>query len=45
MTDQFRLVLEIARHGARAPSVVYPIAADGTTGFAEPMELTQMGAE
>ena len=41
----YKAIIEVARHGARAPSIVYDLAADGTSGFDTPMEMTQLGAE
>ena len=41
---EFKFILEVARHGARAPSVLYDITAPGVPQFEEPMELTEFGA-
>ena len=37
-------MLEVARHGARAPSVIYDLAEDPSKNFQVPMELTELGA-
>lgn len=41
----YKFVLEVARHGARAPTVLYDLTAPETTQFPEPMELTEQGAQ
>jgi len=41
---EYKFILEVARHGARAPSVLYDLTADGVSNFPEPMELTELGA-
>ena len=42
MADQieYKFILEVARHGARAPSVLYDYTAPGQDNFAAPMELS-----
>jgi hypothetical protein len=45
MEREYTLVLEVARHGARAPSVIYDLALDSAENFQEPLELTQLGAD
>ena len=37
---EFKFILEVARHGARAPSVLYDYTAEGQANFPEPMELS-----
>ena len=39
------MILEFARHGARAPSVMYDFTAWRQPNFPEPMELTELGAD
>ena len=41
----YKLILEFARHGARAPSVMYNFTAWGQNNFPEAMELTELGAD
>ena len=40
----YRFVLEVARHGARAPSDLFDLAADPSKDFKVAMELTELGA-
>ena len=40
----YKLILEFARHGARAPSVMYNFTAWGQKNFPDAMELTELGA-
>ena len=42
---EYKFILEVARHGARAPSILYDLTAPGVANFEEPMELTQLGAK
>ena len=46
MTTSFdyKFVLEVARHGARAPSDLFHLAADPAKDFKVAMELTELGA-
>ena len=37
---EYKFILEVARHGARAPSVLYDYTAPGQDNFAAPMELS-----
>lgn len=41
----YKFILEVARHGARAPSVLYDILAPDQAQFTEAMELTELGAD
>ena len=41
---EYKFILEVARHGARAPTVLYDLVAEGQANFPEPMELTKLGA-
>ncbi len=41
---EYKFILEVARHGARAPTILYDLTAPGQPNFPEPMELTQLGA-
>ena len=41
----YKFVLEVARHGARAPSIIYDLAEDPAQNFQTPLELTSLGAE
>ena len=41
----YKFVLEVARHGARAPTVIYDLAEDPSKNFKVPMELTELGAD
>ena len=41
----YKFVLEVARHGARAPSIIYDLAEDPAQNFQTPLELTLLGAE
>ena len=40
----YKFVLEVARHGARSPSVLFDITAPDQAQFSEPMQLTSLGA-
>ena len=40
----YKFILEVARHGARSPSILYDLTAPGQANFAEPMKLTSLGA-
>ena len=40
----YKFILEVARHGARAPSVLYDYTAPGQDNFPAPMELSDRGA-
>ena len=40
MTTEYKLILELARHGARAPSVMYNFTKWHQKNFDAPMELT-----
>ena len=44
VTFDYKFVLEVARHGARAPSIIYDLAEDPSKNFQVPMELTELGA-
>ena len=41
--DKLVSVVGVARHGARAPNVIYPLAADEAKNFKRPGELTALG--
>ena len=42
---EYKLILELARHGARAPSVMYDFTTPEQANFPAPMELTQLGVD
>jgi len=44
-TKDYKLIIEVVRHGARAPSIIYDLALDPEDNFQIPMELTQLGAD
>ena len=37
---EYKFILELARHGARAPSVLFDFTAEGQANFPEAMALT-----
>ena len=41
--DKLMYVIEVARHGARAPSKIFPLAADEAKNFKVAKELTPLG--
>ena len=41
---EYKFILEVARHGARAPSVLYDYTTPDQANFAAPMELSDLGA-
>ena len=45
MTTEYKLILELARHGARAPSEMYDFTTADQENFPKVMELTQLGVD
>ncbi len=41
----YQFILEVGRHGARAPTFIYDLAVDPSQNFQVPLELSQLGAE
>ena len=41
---EYKFILEVARHGARAPTVIYDLTAPGVDNFPDALELTELGA-
>ena len=42
---EYKLILELARHGARAPSEMYDFTTPEQANFPAVMELTQLGVD
>ena len=42
--ESLKLVVEVCRHGERAPHTIYPLAENPDDNFETPMELTMTGA-
>ena len=43
--ETLKLLIEVTRHGERAPKTLFPLAKDPKNDFKIPYELTQFGAE